>query len=380
MGNKHTKSTNVLNNMDNNNNQSTKFSLKRRLTNSKYASSSNMNKSTSTMNLNRSSTSPVIAKWRFSTVLTNDENTSPHQTNLVQQRPTTNVNKLKPIQLDSSPMSNLKSSNNRVLDLNRQLKSNQQNLTNAIKTINQQHQSPYHVNSKLYKPNSSLLMATTTTTTATPNVTNHQKQPQHQHELLNKNMYPSSNFSNKSLQQMNQKSLQQHQQQTPQKNVCKIQSNNFNNIENSSSLDVNCCESSSNNNNNTEKITNNNNNRLKKAKSKSNFSLTAAKFIGNLSPKIKRKLLETFTCHSTSVNNNNNNNNNDNNHIKYNTIGRSTLNSTFNNDIDNFKQLNSSLRIKSKSSNNILNVNSRSNKNNVNKKVIGKLCFKNHLK
>jgi hypothetical protein len=369
MGNKHAKSTNILNNMDNNsNNHSTKFSLKRRLTNSKYSSSGNMNKSTSTMNLNRSSTSPVIAKWRFSTVVTNDENSSPRQ-------PPTPVNqKLKPVQLDSSPMSNLKSSNNRVLDLNRQLKSNQQNLTNAIKTINQQQQSPYHANSKLYKPNSSLLMATNVNSSNQPPVNhNHQnhhqqKQLQHQHELLNKNMYPSSNNSNKSLQQhMNQKSLQQHP--PPQKNVCKFQSNNSI-IANNSSFDVNCCKSSL--NSVSENNNKNNNSQLRKVKSKSNFSLTAAKLIGNLSPKIKRKLFETFTCHSTSVKNNANTFNNN---IKYNTIGRSTLQSTPDNDVNNFKMTNSSIRIKSKSSNNILNVNSRSNKNNLNnnklvKKVI----------
>ena len=200
-----------------------------------------MNKSTSTMNLNRSSTSPVIAKWRFSTVVTNDENSSPSRQMTPQSHPSNHKSpppppppnhRLKPIQLDSSPMSNLKSSNNRVLDLNRQLKYNQQNLTNAIKTINQQQQSPYHVNSKLYKPNSSLLMATNQPTVHNNN--NHQKPPpQHQHELLNKNMFQSSNNSNKSMQQLNQRSIQNQPPPPPQKNVCKIQSNHLN-------LTINC--------------------------------------------------------------------------------------------------------------------------------------------
>jgi hypothetical protein len=70
--------------------------------------------------------------------------------------------------MDKSPLSGLKqqkqlpaSGKNKPVDPNRQYKSNQQSLTNAIRTMETTHASrngsANHINSKLYKPNSILM-------------------------------------------------------------------------------------------------------------------------------------------------------------------------------------------------------------------------------
>ena len=111
-------------------------------------------KSTSINQLNRTSSSPVIAhKWRMSTLfndLTNEQR--PTSVNLTSSKSSMSVS----TQPSPNQSKQIVAKQHGIIDLNKQMKENQQKLTNIIKQADS-NQPSYHMNSKLYRPNSFLI-------------------------------------------------------------------------------------------------------------------------------------------------------------------------------------------------------------------------------
>lgn len=188
-----------------------KLSIKRRLTNKNSNHNHNQNQIQNQHQLqqqnviNRSSSSPVIAKWRLSqanSTLNDTPNNYNHHYNHNQRDrnnyPATNQAEIhtltrSPLTLRSNNNINTttaaatvapvtkkyEQSRNAVVNLNRDLRSKQENLTNVIKHIDST-QPSYHTSSKLYRPDSFMANnvnnfvkknSNNTTTTSTTNTT-----------------------------------------------------------------------------------------------------------------------------------------------------------------------------------------------------------------
>ncbi len=129
-------------------------------------------KSTNSNNqLNRTSTSPVLInttnnKWRVSSLFTDLTNDEQQQQQNQQQLITTSSKSSMSVSTQPSPNSSTVNhkpltvdKKNASLDLNKQMNLNQQRLTNIIKQADT-NQPSYQMNSKLYRPNSFLLANT----------------------------------------------------------------------------------------------------------------------------------------------------------------------------------------------------------------------------
>lgn len=155
-----------------------KYNIKRRLTSNKAAL------------INRSSSSPVIAKWRLSQQVDSNvvgQNEQRHSPLPVSEEICT----LTRSPLTSRPKRQQQQQHpNSILELNREMKAKQESLTNVIKKIDSTHPSYQQTNSKLYRPDSFMNRPQPQqTTTMTPQVApkkQHDEQPSPKHALPNR--------------------------------------------------------------------------------------------------------------------------------------------------------------------------------------------------
>jgi hypothetical protein len=254
-------------------------------------------KSNNNGGLNRSSSSPVIAKWRFSgffndstnnnsnlnqpkfnltelnsepkvidsqqassTTSSSNTNTSTHTSKSIQQSPEMeDFNKNVYSNHHTINNSNSLNEKNKVIELNQQLKSKQQTLTNIIKQNSSAQQPSYHLNSKLYRISS--IKQTFQYNNAT-SISNYQNFPKINEQVSVNNRTKETTKNNHKISGQEVKSL--------------------------------------NNNLKTSKSNNNLENSLKTP-----VASKIAKRLG-LSPRFKRKIVETITNKVTSINNQNN--------------------------------------------------------------------------
>lgn len=176
-------------------------------------------------------------------------------------------------QIEAATDVNIKSSS--IADLNREMKAKQESLTNVIKQIDSNtQQSSYQGGSKLYRPNSFL-----TTTTTTNNTSNNSS-----------NTTSNTTNSKPGTRGSNNATNQQHQQQPPTKGFNR---NNIDYNNKCSTLPIShtahdlTCYSNDDNFRNAQTLNKN------CGLSKSNGKLNKRTFA--LSPKFKRKIVETIT-------------------------------------------------------------------------------------